>query len=101
VLQLRRLGDRRCGRGGAAVGMAAGAAVASAHTSAVTSSAYSAGYAAGSSATMYAMGAIYGTVPAGCTLPNVQGQTYYLCGNTWFSPFYGANGVSYRVVPTP
>jgi hypothetical protein len=86
---------------GAAVGMAAGAAVASANTSAVTSSAYSAGYAAGSSATMYAMGAIYSTLPAGCSLPNVQGQTYYLCGNTWFSPFYGANGVSYRVVPTP
>jgi hypothetical protein len=83
---------------GAAVGLAAGAAVASA--SAVTSSAYSAGYAAGSSAT-YAMGAIYGTLPSGCTLPNIQGQNYYLCGNTWFSPFYGANGVSYRVVPTP
>jgi hypothetical protein len=50
---------------------------------------------------MYAMGAIYATLPAGCTSPNVQSETYYICGNTWFSPFYGANGVSYRVVPTP
>jgi hypothetical protein len=31
----------------------------------------------------------------------MNGQTYYLCGNTWFQPSYGANGVSYRVVPTP
>jgi hypothetical protein len=31
----------------------------------------------------------------------VNGATYYLCGNTWFSPSYGANGVYYRVVPTP
>jgi hypothetical protein len=30
-----------------------------------------------------------------------QGSTYYLCGNTWFSPSYGAGGVSYKVVPTP
>jgi hypothetical protein len=81
--------------------MAVGAAAASAQTSAATSGAYSAGYAAGSSATMYAMGAIYATLPAGCTSPNVQSETYYICGNTWFSPFYGANGVSYRVVPTP
>jgi len=47
------------------------------------------------------MGAIYATLPAACTSPTVQGETYYLCGNTWFSPFYGANGISYRVVPTP
>lgn len=32
---------------------------------------------------------------------NVIGNTYYLCGNTWFSPSYGANGIYYRVVPTP
>ena len=41
------------------------------------------------------------TVPAGCVTPNVQGNTYYLCGNTWFQPSYGANGVYYRVVPSP
>jgi hypothetical protein len=87
---------------GAAVGMAAGAAAASTKTAAATSSAYSAGYAAGSTASpTYAMGAIYPTLPAGCTSATVQGKTYDLCGNTWFQPSYGANGVYYRVVPTP
>ena len=38
---------------------------------------------------------------AGCVTPNVQGTTYYLCGNTWFQPSYGANGLYYRVVPAP
>ena len=52
-------------------------------------------------ATMYAMGVSYAALPAGCITPNVQGQTYYLCGNTWFQPSYGANGVFYRVVPAP
>jgi hypothetical protein len=47
------------------------------------------------------MGAIYGTLPAGCAAPSIQGTTYYLCGNTWFKPSYGANGVYYVVVPTP
>ena len=41
------------------------------------------------------------TLPAGCTSPSVHGTTYYLCGNTWFQPSYGANGVYYRVVPEP
>jgi hypothetical protein len=49
----------------------------------------------------YAMGGTYPKLPAGCISPTVQGSTYYLCGNTWFQPSYGANGVSYRVVPTP
>jgi hypothetical protein len=51
----------------------------------------------------YSMGEIVATIPAGCTTPNLQGTTYYFCfsGNTWFSPSYGANGVYYRVVPTP
>jgi hypothetical protein len=40
-------------------------------------------------------------LPAGCITPTVQGTTYYLCGNTWFSAAYGANGVYYRVVPGP
>jgi hypothetical protein len=86
---------------GAAVGVAAGSAVASRNASAASSNAYSAGYAAGSANTAYAMGAIYPTVPAGCATPNVGGTTYYLCGDTWFQPFHGANGVYYRVVPTP
>jgi hypothetical protein len=43
----------------------------------------------------------YAVLPAGCASPNVGGTTYFLCGNTWFQPSYGANGVYYRVVPTP
>jgi hypothetical protein len=91
---------------GAAVGVAVGAAVASANTSAATANAYNAGYTAGAVNTsaaqaVYSPGAIVVTLPAGCSSPNVRGQTYYLCGNTWFSPAYGANGVYYRVVPTP
>lgn len=100
---------------GAAVGVVAGAAVASANTAAVaanaynagvataganTAAAYNAGVVAGATGT-FAMGAIYAAVPAGCVSPVVQGRTYYLCGNTWFQPAYGANGVYYRVVPTP
>jgi hypothetical protein len=96
--------------------MAAGAAVASANTAAATSNAYAAGVATGSANTAaatapaynagvtsatFAMGGIYAVVPAGCATPNVQGQSYYLCGNTWFQPSYGANGVYYRVVPAP
>ena len=91
---------------GAVVGVAAGAAVASANTAAATSNAYAAGVAAGASASVppppsYAMGTNYATLPAGCAMPTVGGATYYLCGNTWFKPLYGANGVYYRVVPTP
>jgi hypothetical protein len=40
------------------------------------------------------IGAIYATLPAGCstsTVPVVD-TTYYVCGNTWFQPSYGANG---------
>jgi hypothetical protein len=47
------------------------------------------------------MGANYAMLPSGCATPDIGGTTYFLCGNTWFQPFYGANGVYYRVVPTP
>ena len=49
----------------------------------------------------YSMGQMVAALPAGCITPTVQGTTYYLCGNTWFSAAYGANGVYYRVVPGP
>jgi hypothetical protein len=55
----------------------------------------------GAATPAYMMGGIYPTLPEGCISPTVQGKTYYLCGNTWFEPSYGASGVSYRVVPTP
>jgi hypothetical protein len=81
--------------------------VASAHTQATAANAYSAGYAAGATSgppapapvsSNFAMGAIYAALPAGCVKPE---GSYYLCGNTWFKPSYGANGVYYRVVPAP
>jgi len=83
---------------------AAGVATGSANTAAATANAYNAGVAAGSGAAAggtFAMGAVYAAPPAGCVTPNVGGQTYYLCGNTWFQPSYGANGTYYRVVPPP
>ena len=30
-----------------------------------------------------------------------NGTTYYLSGNTWFQPMFGANGVHYLVVQAP
>jgi len=43
----------------------------------------------------------YATLPAGAITINKDGTAYYLSGNTWFKPSYGANGVFYTVVPTP
>ena len=91
-----------CAAGGAVVGVAARAAVASASAAAATSSAYNAGVAAGAAPVgAYVVGANYAVIPSGCATPTMQGTTYYLCGNTWFQPIYGANGIYYRVVPTP
>lgn len=70
---------------GAVVGVAAGAAIASANTAAAA----------------YASGVNYAALPVGATPITRYGTTYYLVGNTWFLPAYGANGVYYRVVPTP
>jgi len=52
-------------------------------------------------AATYVMDGVYAVLPAGCVTPDVGGKAYYLCGNTWFSAAYGANGVYYKVVPTP
>ena len=69
---------------------------------ATPSSAYSAGYVAGvNNSVPYVMGGIYPTLPSGCMTPTVSGVAYYLCGNNWFLPSYGANGVYYRVVAAP
>jgi len=51
--------------------------------------------------TVYVQGAVYATLPAGCFPVNKGGNTYSLCGNTWFLPAYGASGVEYHVVPAP
>ena len=47
------------------------------------------------------MGVNYAAVPAGAMAINKNGTTYYLSGNTWFQPAYGANGIYYQVVPAP
>ena len=56
---------------------------------------------AASAPVAYAMGVNYAGLPPGASPANVAGVTYYISGNTWFKPMYGANGVYYRVVPTP
>jgi hypothetical protein len=55
----------------------------------------------GPAPTTYVMGVNYAALPAGSMAITKNGITYYLSGNTWFQPSYGANGVFYRVVPTP
>ena len=49
----------------------------------------------------YATGVNYAALPAGSISINKNGQTYYLNGNTWFQPAFGANGVYYTVVQAP
>jgi len=89
---------------GLAVGAVVGAAAASANTSAATANAYSAGVAAGTTAATqpaYIMNDVYAVLPGGCAYKPFAGAAYYQCGLTWFEPSYGANGLFYRVVPTP
>jgi hypothetical protein len=38
-------------------------------------------------------------VPPGCPYQVVAGTNYYVCNGTWFQPYYGNNGLYYRVVP--
>lgn len=85
---------------GAVVGLAAGAAIASA-SSARAAGAYSSGYAAGTVNAPAAVGVNYANLPSGSVAVQKGGGTYYLNGNTWFQPEYGANGVYFRVVPAP
>jgi hypothetical protein len=49
----------------------------------------------------FATGGIDATWPAGSISVAKNGSTYYLNGNARCLPSYGANGVYYRVVPTP
>src|SRR5262245_8877509 len=97
----------------------AGVPAGSANTAAATSAAYGAGVATGAAAAgaavpapstgtatvpasgTWVVGMAYASLPAGSAMINKDGATYYLNGNTWFKPSYGANGVFYTVVPTP
>ena len=49
----------------------------------------------------YSHGTDCSVLPSGASRPRLRGRNLLLCGNTWFSPSYGANGVHYKVVPTP
>lgn len=60
--------------------------------------AVAAGVAAGAAAA-YAIGSTVATIPAACVNRSVGSVNYFVCGGTWFQPFYGNNGVYYRVVP--
>ena len=46
-------------------------------------------------------GVNYASLPTGSMTIDKNGGSYYLSGNTWFQPSYGANGVFYKVVPAP
>jgi hypothetical protein len=46
-------------------------------------------------------GGSYAMLPPGAIAVSRLGTTYYLSGNTWYQPVYGANGVFYQVVPAP
>lgn len=59
--------------------------------------AVAAGVAAGAAAA-YAIGATVATLPPACATQLAGSVTYYVCGGTWYQPFYGNNGVYYRVV---
>ena len=47
------------------------------------------------------LGEVYAALPAGCVYSPISGTAYYACSGTWFSPYYGANGMYYRAVPPP
>ena len=105
--------------------LAGGASVASANNAAPTSNASAAGVVNGSAdsaasttnannasvatgvaavsvpAPPMPMGAIVGAPTAGSLQTLVHGQTCCLNGNTWYQATYGANGIDYRMAPTP
>jgi hypothetical protein len=66
-----------------------------------------AGYAAGVAGAEAAavappvVGVSYAGLPPGAIAVSRFGVNYYLSGNTWYQPVYGANGIFYRVVPAP
>jgi hypothetical protein len=75
--------------------------VANANAAAANASAAAANANAAAAYDNYTMGEIVPAIPTGCATPVVNGITYYLCGNTWFSAAHAANGLYYRVVTTP
>jgi hypothetical protein len=95
VNQYYGTGCYNCGGwGGAAARVAVGAAVGVAAVSAANAN-------AAAPHSGYVVGDVYAALPAGCGYSPVGGSAYYSCGGTWFSPYYGANGMYYRAIPAP
>lgn len=48
-----------------------------------------------------AVGSQSAMLPAGSQARTVNGAIYYQNGDTWYKPYFAANGVYYEVVPSP
>jgi len=59
------------------------------------------GATAATAAARYNVGETVVVLPSGCSSSSVGSTTYYNCGGTYFTPAYGANGVTYTVVTAP
>jgi len=81
-----------------AVGLAAGAAIGSAATAASTP-------VVAVPQPVYVASPPIGTqvvsLPGQCTSAQVSGATYYKCGDVFYKPRFGSNGVYYTVVSNP
>jgi hypothetical protein len=78
------------GLGGAAIAGAAGLAAGAAIGAAATAGQYA-----------YPIGSMIVTPPDGCAFHPYGSINYDVCGNTWLRPYYGNNGLYYRVVAAP
>ena len=77
------------------MGLAAGAAIGSAASSptvVVQQPVYVSGPAIGSEVM---------ALPGSCNSVSAGGTTYYNCGDAYYQPHFGSNGVYYTVVPNP
>lgn len=86
------------GWGAAAAGLAVGTAIGAA---AATTANLNGAAAATAAYRGYIVGDTYAALPVGCNYTPMAGTVYYSCGGPWFTPYYGANGMYYRVVLPP
>jgi hypothetical protein len=100
VNQYYGTGCYSCGGWGAAGAAVAGVAVGAA-IGATAANVADANAAAAAATAGYAVGDVYAALPRGCAYDPVGSSAYYACGGVWFHPYYGANGLYYRVVPAP
>ncbi|MBS7696882.1 MULTISPECIES: DUF6515 family protein [unclassified Chelatococcus] len=81
---------------GAAAGLAAGAALGAA--AAAPPPVY---YAPPPVTTSAPIGAMFASLPGGCTSATVSGVRYYRCGSTFYRPYYSNGRAVYQVVANP